>query len=174
MDVSRHPLRHVIYKKRGHRLMTIGLILSNLNRLKIFFTERFLRKFAVNCILKIPPYFAYVATMTRETLMSAKEVIDDKLQGSVGTYSRCGGVAIITKLRRVYCWVCEWNFFLNRQSYKQERGCLMHFSPLPDALLKDDPVLCLVSGSPAIAERPRDATLLVSWKLKLYIVRDSI
>jgi len=83
--------------------MTIGLILSNLNRLKIFFTERFLRKFAVNCILKIPPYFAYVATMTRETLMSAKEVIDDKLQGSVGTYSRCGGVAIITKLRRVYC-----------------------------------------------------------------------
>jgi len=59
-------------KKRGHRLVTI--ILSNLNRLKKF-TGRFLGKFAVIWILKIPSHFAYVATLPCETLISAKQVI---------------------------------------------------------------------------------------------------
>jgi len=31
----------------------------------------------------------YVATLRRETLMSAKQAINDKLQGSVATYLRC-------------------------------------------------------------------------------------
>ena len=31
-------------------------------------------------------------TLPRETLMSAKQAINDKLQGSVATYLRCGGV----------------------------------------------------------------------------------
>jgi len=49
------------------------IILSNLNRLKKFFTGRFFRKFVVKWILKIPPHLAYVATLPRETLMSAKK-----------------------------------------------------------------------------------------------------
>ena len=35
---------------------------------------------------KIPPHLAYVATLPCETLMSAKQAINDKLQGSVATY----------------------------------------------------------------------------------------
>ena len=77
-------------KKRGHRFMTT--ILSNLNRFTFFFTGRFLSKFAVKWILKIPPHRASVATLPCETLMSAKQAINDKLQGSVATYLRCGGV----------------------------------------------------------------------------------
>ena len=76
-------------KQRGHRLMTI--ILSNLNRFKTF-TGRFLGNFAVKWILKIPPHLAYVAALPCETLMSAKQAINDKFQGSVATYLRCGGV----------------------------------------------------------------------------------
>ena len=77
-------------KKLGHRLMTI--ILSNLNRFTNFLTGRFLGKFAVKCIVKIPLHLAYVATLPCETLMSAKQAIDDKLQGSVAAYLTCGGV----------------------------------------------------------------------------------
>jgi len=77
-------------KRRGHRLMTT--ILSNLY-FKFFFTGRFLGKFAVKWILKIPLHLAYVATLPRDTLiMSAKHAINDKLQGSVATYLRRGGV----------------------------------------------------------------------------------
>ena len=77
-------------KKLGHRLTTI--LLSNLNRFQKIFTGRFLDKLAVKRILKIPPHLAYVATLPCETLMSAKQAIDDKLQGSVGTYLKCGDV----------------------------------------------------------------------------------
>ena len=41
--------------------------------------------------------------------MSAKQSINDKIQGSVATYLSCGEV-LITKLRRIYCWVCEWSW----------------------------------------------------------------
>jgi len=64
---------------------------SILNRFKKI-TARFLGKFVVKCILKIPPHLAYVATLPCETLMSAKQAISDKLQGSVATYLRYGGV----------------------------------------------------------------------------------
>ena len=77
-------------QKRGHKLMNI--ILSNLNRFTIFFTGRFLSKFAVKWILEIPPHIAYVATLHCETLLSAMQAINDTLQGSVATYLRCGGV----------------------------------------------------------------------------------
>ena len=44
-------------------------------------------------ILNIPPHLAYVATLPCETLISAKkQAVSDKLQGSVATYLRCGGV----------------------------------------------------------------------------------
>jgi len=56
------------------------------------FTGRFLGKFAVKWILKISLHLACVATLPCETLMSAKHAINDKLQGSVATYLRCGGV----------------------------------------------------------------------------------
>ena len=65
-------------KKRRRRLVTI--VLSNLNR---FFTGRFVGKFIVERILKTPPHLAYVATLARETLMSTKQALNDKLQGSV-------------------------------------------------------------------------------------------
>ena len=43
-------------------------------------------------IKKIPPLLAYVATLPCETLTSAKQAINNKLQGSVAAYLRCGGV----------------------------------------------------------------------------------
>ena len=70
----------------------VTTILSNLNRFTIFFTARFLRKFAVKCILNIPPHLAYVATLHCGTLMSAKQDTNDKLQCNVTTYLRCEGV----------------------------------------------------------------------------------
>ena len=69
------------------------IILSNRIRFKkFFFTGRFLGKFAVTWILKILPHLAYVATLPSETLVSAKQAINDKLRGSVAAYLRCGWV----------------------------------------------------------------------------------
>jgi len=78
------------------------IILSNLSRFTIFFTGRFLRKFAIKCILKIPMHLAYVATLPCEALMSAKQAINDKLQGSVAAYLRCGSVVTYAR--------CGWMF----------------------------------------------------------------
>ena len=83
-SVTLHCLPTECAKKRGHRLMTT--ILSNLNRFAIFFTGRFLGKFAVKCVLKIPPHLVYVATLPCETLLSAKQAVNDKLQSSVAAY----------------------------------------------------------------------------------------
>jgi len=60
------------------------IILSYLNRFKN--TGRFFGKLVVKWILKIPLHLAYVATLLCETLMSAKQAINDKLQGNVATY----------------------------------------------------------------------------------------
>jgi len=68
------------------------IILSNLNRFKKKFTRRFLSKYAVKWILKIPPHLAYVGTLPCETLTSAKQTVNDKLQGSAVVYLSCGGV----------------------------------------------------------------------------------
>ena len=68
------------------------IILSYLNWFKFFFTGRLFGKFVVKWILKIPASLAYVATLLCETLMSAKQANNDKLQGSVTTYLSCGGV----------------------------------------------------------------------------------
>jgi len=77
-------------KKVGHKFM--ATILSNLNRLKIVFTGRFLGKFVVKWLLKILLHLVYVATLHCETFLSAKQAINDKLQGSVAACLRCGGV----------------------------------------------------------------------------------
>jgi len=99
----------------------VAIILSNINQWTIFFTERFPGEFAVKWLLKIPPHLADVATLPSETLMS----INDKLHGNVGVVE-----LLITKLRKVYCWVLSVDFFKSvniRQSQKQEHGCLVHF-----------------------------------------------
>ena len=49
--------------------------------------------------IKIPPHLAYVATLPFETLMSAKQAINDKLQGSIDTHLTCGGV-VNNKIRK--------------------------------------------------------------------------
>jgi len=43
-------------------------------------------------ILNVPPHLAYVATLPCETLMPAKQAINDKLQGIVAAYLTYGGV----------------------------------------------------------------------------------
>jgi len=47
-------------------------------------------KFAVKWILNIPPHLACVATLPRETSISAKQAIYDKLRSSVARYFRWG------------------------------------------------------------------------------------
>jgi len=42
--------------------------------------------------IKISPLLAYDATLPCETLVSAKQTVNEKLQGSVATYLMCGGV----------------------------------------------------------------------------------
>jgi len=74
------------------------IILSNLNRFFKKFTGRLLRKFVVKWILKIALHFAYVATLPCETFMSAKQAINNKLQGSVGVAGQ-----LTTKLGKVRC-----------------------------------------------------------------------
>jgi len=97
-------------QKRGHELVTV--IPSNLNRFTIFsLKDSLVVAVAVKGTLKIPSHLAYVSTLPYKTLMSAKQAIkpNDKLQGSVAAYLRCGWVwwgvvrLIITKLRKVYC-----------------------------------------------------------------------
>jgi len=72
--------------------------------------------------------------------MSAKQAINDKLQGSVGTYLRCGGVVNnqIKKGLLLSVWANFFKLVNIWQSYKQERGCLMHFARLGNTLLKDE------------------------------------
>jgi len=50
--------------------------------------------------LKIPPHLAYVATLPCETLMSAKQAVNDKLQGSVAIYLRCGGGVVNDHIKK--------------------------------------------------------------------------
>jgi len=73
--------------------------------------------------------------------MSAKQEINNKLQGSAAKYLRCGGVvndqikkALLLNLtvKRILKSVNIW------QSYKQERGCLMHFACVAKTLLNDE------------------------------------
>jgi len=61
--------------------------------------------------------------------MSAKQAINNKLQGSVATHLRCGGIVnkqiknglfLSLRVKKVFKSVNIW------QSYKQERDCLVH------------------------------------------------
>jgi len=72
--------------------------------------------------------------------MSAKQATNDELQGSVATYLRCGGV-VNNQIKKGLLLSVSELFFKSVniwQSYKQERGCLMHFAHLANTLLKDE------------------------------------
>ena len=62
--------------------------------------------------------------------MSAKQVINDKLQGIVATYLRCGGV-VNNQIKKDLLLSLRVEEFLKSvniwQSYKQKRDCLVHF-----------------------------------------------
>ena len=68
-----------------------------------------------------------------ETLMSAKQALNDKLQGSVAAYLRCSG-AVNDRIKKGFWLSLPVKFFLKSvniwQSYKQERDCLLHFPRL--------------------------------------------
>ena len=73
--------------------------------------------------------------------MSAKQALDDKLQGSVAACLRCGGVVnnqikegllLSLSVKEILKSVNIW------QSYKQECRCLVHFARLANAMLKDE------------------------------------
>ena len=66
-------------------------------------------------IKKIPPHLAYVATLPCKTLMSTKQAINDKLQGNVATYLKCGGV--VNNQFRQGLLLCRSVQFLNIGEY---------------------------------------------------------
>ena len=72
--------------------------------------------------------------------MSAKQAIIDKLQGSAATYLRCGGVVNNQTKKRLLLsvWVIFFKSVNIWLSYKQERGCFIHFAHLANTLLKDE------------------------------------
>jgi len=61
-------------------------------------------------MLKIPPHLAYVATLPCGTLMSAEQANNDKLQGSVATYIRCGG-GVNNQIKKGLLLSLRVNFF---------------------------------------------------------------
>jgi len=79
------------------------IILSIFNRFENFSLEDSLVNFRLNGYQKSHRILHYVATLLCETLMSAKQAVNDKLQGSVATYLRCGGVVNNQTLTKVYC-----------------------------------------------------------------------
>jgi len=77
-------------KKWGHLLMTI--VMSYLNRFKKKLVGKFLGKSAAKWILKLPPQFAYVATLHCLTLMSAKQAVNDRISRYCSYILRCAGI----------------------------------------------------------------------------------
>ena len=69
------------------------IILSIPNRFENFFSlkDSFVN-LQLNGYQKNTSHLAYVATLPCETLVSAKQAINDKLQRSVATYLRCDRV----------------------------------------------------------------------------------
>jgi len=85
-------------------------ILTDLKKKSFHWKIPCLDKFAVKWILKIPPHLAYVATLPCETLMSAKQAINDKLQGTVATYLRCGEL-FNNKIKKSLLMSVRMNYF---------------------------------------------------------------
>jgi len=75
--------------------------------------------------------------------MPAKQATNDKLQGNVATYFRCGGVAN-NQIRKGLLPSLSMKLFFKSvniwQSYKQEDDCLVHFLRLLAVCWTDAPV----------------------------------
>jgi len=72
---------------------------------------------------------AYIATLPCETLMSSTEAVNDKLQRSLATYLRYGGV-VNKQIRKSLLLSLSPSFFKSVniwQSCKQECDYLVHF-----------------------------------------------
>ena len=79
--------------------------------------------------IKNPTTHCICCYSTLWNIMSAKQAIIEKLQGSVATRLRCG-VVVNNQIRKGLLLSLSVNFFKSVniwQSYKQERDCLMHF-----------------------------------------------
>jgi len=70
-------------------------------------------------------HLAYVATLPCETLMSAKQTINDKLLCSVAACLRCGAV-VINQIKKGLLLSLRVKKIKNL-CYKQKRDCLVHF-----------------------------------------------
>jgi len=57
-----------------------------------------------------PCVLAYIATLLCETSMSAKQAVNDNLQGSVATYLRCG-VVVNNQIKTCLLLSLRVNFF---------------------------------------------------------------
>jgi len=71
-------------QKAGPQTRDHNSIITNL--------KRFIGKLAVKR-KKNSPHLAYVATLPCETSVSAKQALNDKLQGSIAAFLRCDGVS---------------------------------------------------------------------------------
>ena len=77
-------------------------------------------------ISKIPSHLAYVGALPCETLMSVKQALNDKLQGGVAAYLKCGGI-VNNQIKKGSLWAKILKSVNIWQSNKQERDCLVHF-----------------------------------------------
>jgi len=80
-------------------------------------------------------------TLPCETLMSSKQALNDKLQGSVATYLICGEV-VNNQIRKVYCWVCERKFKIGEYLVRLQARTWL-FRTLSPFLPRDAMGLCL-------------------------------
>ena len=87
-----------MFQKRRHQIHASSCV----NSQPIFeiFSLTFSSNFAAKFFIKDPPHLICIATLPCETLMSENErqsqtnaVINNKLQGTVVTYLRCGGIS---------------------------------------------------------------------------------
>ena len=89
--------------------------MANFNRFTIFFLfQDFLAKFSVNWLLKIPLLLSYVATLPCEINNVTKQAIDDKLQGRIATYLRCGEIVNNEIEKGLLLKSVSENFFYSR------------------------------------------------------------
>jgi len=115
-------------KKLHTKLMAI--ILSNFNWFLIFFHWKIPWQICSKLVIKDPTTDLICCHTTLWNINVRKQATNDRLQGSVAKYLRNYGISI-TKLWKVYCWVCQQLFKSVNiiQSYMQEGGCLVHLAP---------------------------------------------
>ena len=125
----RHPVyQYRVGQKQHTKLMTI--IRSNVTDFQKSFTEKFFSNFFSKVIIKdhITPHRPTHRYTTLWNINVRKQAINDKWQGSVATYLRCGEIVNNHFNKGVLLSLSV--IFFNRWIFgkvKQERGCLVHF-----------------------------------------------